>query len=95
MLISFILLGPVLARIVNDYEPQGPDQLALWKNGVITVLDQSIGDGLWKGDLNGKVGLFPADVSVIFFQDDHTHTHTLTHHHVIVFFSYSACEDNR
>ena len=58
-------LGPVLARIINDYEPQGPDQLALWKNGVITVLDQSIGDGLWKGDLNGKVGLFPADVSVI------------------------------
>ncbi|CDH56114.1 predicted protein [Lichtheimia corymbifera JMRC:FSU:9682] len=59
--LSTVAEGPVLARIVNDYEPQGPDQLALWKNGVITVLDQSIGDGLWKGDLNGKVGLFPAD----------------------------------
>lgn len=59
--LSTVAEGPVLARIVNDYEPQSPDHLALWKNGVITVLDQSIGDGLWKGDLNGKVGLFPAD----------------------------------
>lgn len=69
---------------MNDYEPQGPDQLALWKNGVITVLDQSIGDGLWKGDLNGKVGLFPADVSVI-FSPFITKTIILTHHHVIFF----------
>lgn len=83
---AVLLLGPVLARIVNDYEPQSPDHLALWKNGVITVLDQSIGDGLWKGDLNGKVGLFPADVSSFYLFFDYQDSYLSR---------YPACEDNR
>ncbi|KAI8143851.1 SH3 domain-containing protein [Fennellomyces sp. T-0311] len=53
--------GSALAKVIRDYEPQNPDELALWVNGIVTVLDQSVADGWWKGDLNGKVGVFPAD----------------------------------
>ncbi|CAO3578103.1 unnamed protein product [Absidia cylindrospora] len=53
--------GPVLATVLQDYAAQDHDELSLWKNGVVTVLDQSIADGWWKGDLNGKTGVFPAN----------------------------------
>ncbi|KAI9491339.1 SH3 domain-containing protein [Zychaea mexicana] len=53
--------GPVLAKVIREYEPQNSDELALWVNGIVTVLDQSVADGWWKGDLNGKVGVFPAN----------------------------------
>ena len=55
--------GHALAKVVRDYESQNPEELTLWVNGIVTVVDQSIADGWWKGDLNGKVGVFPADVS--------------------------------
>lgn len=34
----------------------------MWKDGIVTVLDQNVADGWWKGDLNGKIGVFPANV---------------------------------
>ncbi|KAG0171161.1 hypothetical protein DFQ28_000231 [Apophysomyces sp. BC1034] len=52
--------GPILARVIEDYEAQTSHELALWKNGVVAVLDQNVGDNYWKGDLNGKIGVFPA-----------------------------------
>ncbi|KAL1933357.1 hypothetical protein VTP01DRAFT_7447 [Rhizomucor pusillus] len=52
--------GPILAKVLQDYEPQDPEELALWKDGIVTVLDQNVADGWWKGDLNGKTGVFPA-----------------------------------
>ncbi|KAG2227145.1 hypothetical protein INT45_003875 [Circinella minor] len=53
--------APILAKVINEYKPQNSDELALWVNGIVTILDQSIGDGWWKGDLNGKVGVFPSN----------------------------------
>ncbi|KAI9304849.1 SH3 domain-containing protein [Cunninghamella echinulata] len=53
--------NPVLAKVLQDYEAQDPEELSLWLNGIVTVLDQSIADGWWKGDLNGKIGVFPAN----------------------------------
>ncbi|CAO3597902.1 unnamed protein product [Absidia cylindrospora] len=52
---------PVLAKVSQEYTAQDVDELSLWKNGIVTVLDQSIADGWWKGDLNGKSGIFPSD----------------------------------
>ncbi|ORY96518.1 SH3 domain-containing protein [Syncephalastrum racemosum] len=52
--------GPALARVLEDYEAQNPGELALWKNGVVTILEEDT-PGWYKGDLNGKSGLFPAD----------------------------------
>ncbi|KAI8337010.1 SH3 domain-containing protein [Chlamydoabsidia padenii] len=53
--------GPVLATVLQDYAAQDPEELSLWKNGVVIILDQSVAEGWWKGDLNGKTGVFPAD----------------------------------
>ncbi|KAI9323884.1 SH3 domain-containing protein [Dichotomocladium elegans] len=58
--LSTVNEGRVLARIIRDYDAQASDQLTLWKNGVITVLEQPNEDW-WKGDLNGKIGTFPSD----------------------------------
>ncbi|ORZ18827.1 SH3 domain-containing protein [Absidia repens] len=53
--------GPLLAKVSQDYTAQDVEELSLWKNGIVTVLDQSTADGWWKGDLNGKSGIFPSD----------------------------------
>nr|CAG8565350.1 2655_t:CDS:10 [Entrophospora candida] len=47
-----------LARIEYDYEAREDDELSLEKGGIITVIEQGEG-GWWKGDLNGKTGIFP------------------------------------
>ncbi|KAG5462832.1 MAG: hypothetical protein BJ554DRAFT_3347, partial [Olpidium bornovanus] len=51
----------VLARAEHDYEAQAPDELTLTKGAILSVLEKY--DGWWKGDLNGSVGMFPANVS--------------------------------
>lgn len=53
----------VLAKVLQDYAAQDPEELSLWKDGIVTVLDQTIAEGWWKGDLNGNSGIFPANVS--------------------------------
>ncbi|CAJ0867999.1 19116_t:CDS:10 [Entrophospora sp. SA101] len=45
-------------RIEYDYEAREDDELSLEKGGIITVIEQGEG-GWWKGDLNGKTGIFP------------------------------------
>ncbi|KAI9474038.1 MAG: SH3 domain-containing protein [Benjaminiella poitrasii] len=50
-----------LAMIIRDYNAQAPDELSLQQNRIVTVLDQNVAEGWWKGDLNGKIGIFPAD----------------------------------
>ncbi|KAI8879754.1 SH3-domain-containing protein [Backusella circina FSU 941] len=51
--------GIVLAIVKEDYTPEDENELLLQRNDVITVLEQQP-DGLWKGDLNGKKGVFPS-----------------------------------
>ncbi|KAI8337255.1 SH3 domain-containing protein [Chlamydoabsidia padenii] len=52
---------PVLAKVLQNYAAQDPEELTLQKGGIVTVLDQSFADGWWKGDLNGVSGVFPAN----------------------------------
>lgn len=52
-----------LAIVIQDYSAQAPEELSLQKNRIVTVLDRNVAEGWWKGDLNGKIGVFPADVS--------------------------------
>ncbi|KAL9548460.1 hypothetical protein MBANPS3_005673 [Mucor bainieri] len=53
--------GMTLAIVTQDYSAQAPEELSLQKNRIVTVLDRNVADGWWKGDLNGKIGVFPAD----------------------------------
>ncbi|KAI8063410.1 SH3 domain-containing protein [Gilbertella persicaria] len=49
-----------LAIVIQDYTAQSSDELSLQSNGIVTVLDTHAAEGWWKGDLNGKKGVFPA-----------------------------------
>ncbi|KAF7727110.1 hypothetical protein EC973_007971 [Apophysomyces ossiformis] len=53
--------GPILARVLDDYEAQTSEELSLRRDNIVTILDQSVGDNKWKGDLNGKIGVFPTE----------------------------------
>lgn len=48
------------AKVIYEYKAENPDELHLNVGDVIVVLDQNLEDvGWWKGDLNGKIGVFP------------------------------------
>lgn len=42
------------------FEAENPDELAFKKGDIITVQEKN-DDGWWKGELNGKVGMFPSN----------------------------------
>ncbi|KAK9760429.1 hypothetical protein K7432_015535, partial [Basidiobolus ranarum] len=48
-----------LAEVQHDYEAQASDELSLEKGAIVTILEEV--DGWYKGDLNGRIGLFPAN----------------------------------
>ncbi|XP_067947874.1 SH3 domain-containing kinase-binding protein 1-like isoform X6 [Watersipora subatra] len=50
----------VKARVIFSYHAQNEDELNLQEGQVITVTDQNLEDpGWWKGELQGKSGVFP------------------------------------
>lgn len=47
-------------RVLFAYEPQNEDELELQVGEIITILSKELPDkGWWKGELRGKVGVFP------------------------------------
>lgn len=73
-----------------DYVAQNDDELAFQKGQVITVLNKDDCDW-WKGELNGREGLFPSNYVKLTTDTDpstqceypptpivsHTHTHSV------------------
>ncbi|KAM4045743.1 SH3 domain-containing protein 21 [Anomaloglossus baeobatrachus] len=62
--------GPVptseFARVMFDYVPALPDELALKKGDVVAVLSKETEDeGWWRGEFNGKNGLFPDNFVIL------------------------------
>ncbi|CAF3543311.1 unnamed protein product [Adineta steineri] len=51
---------PVKARVLFDYKKAADDELTLTVNDIVTILDKHLEDeGWWKGELHGRVGVFP------------------------------------
>ena len=49
-----------LCKVLYPYEPANGDELELVVGDVITVISKELPDkGWWKGELHGKVGVFP------------------------------------
>lgn len=49
-----------LCKVLYPYQPSNEDELELKEGDVITVLAKDLADkGWWKGELKGKVGVFP------------------------------------
>ena len=43
-----------------DYKKSADDELTLTINDIVTVLDKNLEDeGWWKGEVNGRIGVFP------------------------------------
>uniref|UniRef100_A0A8C8SHJ5 FCH and double SH3 domains 1 n=1 Tax=Pelusios castaneus TaxID=367368 RepID=A0A8C8SHJ5_9SAUR len=55
--------GARLVRALYDYEGQSAEELSFPEGAIIQVLPREEGevdDGFWKGDFNGRVGVFPS-----------------------------------
>uniref|UniRef100_A0A3Q2W2T0 Intersectin-1 n=1 Tax=Haplochromis burtoni TaxID=8153 RepID=A0A3Q2W2T0_HAPBU len=79
------LAPATLCQVIGmyDYVAQNDDELAFQKGQVITVLNKDDCDW-WKGELNGREGLFPSNYVKLTTDTDpstqceyHKHTHTL------------------
>ncbi|KAJ2506325.1 hypothetical protein IWW47_001634 [Coemansia sp. RSA 2052] len=55
--------GAKLAKIIEDYEAQQPEELNLMSGDVVTIISRGTEDDpRWKGEYHGKKGYFPAHV---------------------------------
>lgn len=53
---------PIKARVLFDYKKAADDELTLSSGEIVTVLEKNLEDeGWWKGELNGRVGVFPGE----------------------------------
>lgn len=58
---------PIKARVLFDYKKAADDELTLTVNDIVTVLDKNFEDeGWWRGELNGRIGVFPGKRSETF-----------------------------
>jgi len=59
-LIGLCLLAVERARVLYEYKAENDDELSIEPNQTIIVLCKTLDDsGWWRGELNGKVGVFP------------------------------------
>lgn len=52
-----------LVRALYDYEGQSAEELTFPEGAIIQVLPREEGDvddGFWRGDFNGRIGVFPS-----------------------------------
>ena len=48
------------ARALYSYSAENEDELSLDEGDILTILEKELEDsGWWKGELNGRVGVFP------------------------------------
>ncbi|XP_022247722.1 SH3 domain-containing kinase-binding protein 1-like isoform X2 [Limulus polyphemus] len=63
-----------MVRVLFSYEAQNEDELTMKENDIITIVTKELVDkGWWKGELNGKIGVFP-DNFVEVIKADETHS---------------------
>ncbi|XP_008999145.1 SH3 domain-containing protein 21 isoform X1 [Callithrix jacchus] len=56
----FPVSHPEAYRVLFDYQPEAPDELALRRGDVVKVLSKTTGDkGWWEGECQGRRGVFP------------------------------------
>lgn len=59
-----------LCKVLYPYQPTNEDELELKDGDVITVLTKDLPDkGWWKGELKGKIGVFPDNFVVPITQE--------------------------
>lgn len=60
--------------MIYPYKPTNDDELELKEGDVITILSKDLPDlGWWKGELKGKVGVFPDNFVEMISSDGNFH----------------------
>lgn len=66
-----IFLVKQLCEVKYPYKAQNEDELTLKQGDIVTIISKDGQDpGWWKGELNGKIGLFPDNFVAIVKNDD-------------------------
>lgn len=59
-----------LCKVLYPYEPANGDELELIEGDIITIISKDLPDkGWWKGELHGKMGVFPDNFVTILPSD--------------------------
>lgn len=67
--------------MIYPYKPANEDELDLREGDVITVINRDLPDkGWWKGELKGKVGVFPDNFVQIVPGEGNAKLSVLYHH---------------
>lgn len=66
--------GPSRVKALYDFEPQEEGELAFRKGDVIRVINSAY-EGWWKGELDGRVGIFPLTYIVSLLLRNLMHVH--------------------
>jgi SH3 domain-containing kinase-binding protein 1 len=60
-----------MCRVLFPYEAANDDELTLKEGELITLISREVPDlGWWRGELRGKVGVFPDNFVEIIQQDE-------------------------
>lgn len=69
----FVHLLGTRAKVIYSYHAQNNDELTLDEGQVLKVLDMKLEDpGWWKGEMNGKIGVFPDNFVELIPENDVT-----------------------
>lgn len=60
MLFECVISVRETCKVLFAYEPANEDELRLGEGEIITILNKELADkGWWKGELRGRIGVFP------------------------------------
>lgn len=86
----YIILPPPsivreLCKVLFPYTPANDDELELREGEIIAILSRELPDKGWlKGELKGKIGVFPDNFVVLISSEGMVHTHSHTHIHILM-----------
>lgn len=60
-----------LCRALYPYDAENEDELSLKEGDIVTIITKEVQDkGWWKGELNGRIGVFPDNFVEIIQTDE-------------------------
>ena len=67
----FVIAVKEICKAIYPYEAVNEDELNLREGDLITLLSREVADkGWWKGELRGKIGVFPDNFVEIIQQEE-------------------------
>ena len=82
----------VKAKVIYSYHAQNDDELTLSEGQTLIVTDQKLEDpGWWRGELNGKTGVFPDNFVELIPEDEPTQLPPGVRFYTVIHMSRDVC----